>query len=437
MGQIVFVTLLLGLTIGDVPLELLVTGDIVKVEIVVDRQVVETLHGPPWKTRVDFGAELAPHRLEARGYDASGRRIASVDQKVNSPAVARQLQLVMEQKEGQSFARILWTNLDAPKPDAIEARIDSRPVTVSDDLRVPLPRGDGQTVHLLSVTVRSDAGDDDAQLVFGGAFEDTSTTALTAVPVRVRGRGVKSTDVRCDVGGEAVRVIALDDMPAEVTVVRDPLTADTSELARQAGVLPPPVSIGRPGATTAQIPRMANDAVLAREDRLRFLWPVARPARGGANALLFYPSRSFPTTRREGVGMLLGRVMFPRPATELRYAEAVAVAVLKAAQSQRPRAVVLVVGRDLVDHSRLTPAQVRTYADRLGVPLYIWSAAKRVPEAAKAWGPVVNIRSSDRLRQAVQTLRRDLDSQRILWIEGDHLATEVAVTHEQVTAIVR
>jgi hypothetical protein len=441
MGQIVFVTLLLGLTIGDVPMELLVTGDIVKVELVIDHEVIETLQGPPWTTHIDFGGQLAPHRLQARGYDASGRLLASISQKVNAPGHVQQLQLVMEQHDGRSFARVLWMNLDAPKPDAVEARIDSRTVTVGDDLRIPLPPGDGETVHLLSVTVRSDAGDDDAQLVFGGAYEDTSTTALTAVPVRVHGRGVKSADVQCMVGSDGVRVMALDDAPGEVIVIRDPLTADTSTLARVpilGAPSLPAAPIGRPGmGSGGAIPQMANDAVLAKTDRLRFLWPVARPARGGGNALLFYPSRSFETSRREGIGMLLGRVVFPRPAEELRYAEAVAVAVLKAAQSQRPRAVVLVIGRDLNDKSRLTPDQVRHYADRLGVPLYIWSAARRIPEAAKAWGPIIDIRSSQKLRRAVETLRKDLDAQRILWIEGDYLATEVAVTHEKVTALVR
>jgi hypothetical protein len=427
MGQIVFVTLLLGLTIGEIPLELLVTGDVVKVELVVDRHVVTTLHGPPWKTRIEFGATLAPHRLQARGYDAQGRMIASADQKVNAPSAMRQLQLVMERKEGQAFARVLWTNLDAPKPDAIEARIDSRIVPVGDDLRVALPAADGENVHLLSVTVHSDAGDDDAQLVFGGAYEDTSTASLTAVPVRVSGRAVKAGEVRCSVAGDGVRVMGLDDMPGEVTVIRDPLNNDTAMLAPRGGSAALP-NMGAP---------LVLDAALDKDDRIRFLWPVARVGRGEAQALLFYPSRSFPTTPREGVGRLIGSVIFPRPATELRYAEAVAVAALKAAQSQRPRAVVLIIGSDLDDRSRLTPAQVRTYADRLGVPLYVWSAARHIPEAAGAWGPITSIRSADKLRNAVQILRRDLHSQRILWIEGDYLATEVDVQHERVTALVQ
>lgn len=426
MGQIVFVTLLLGLTIGKVPLELLVTGDVVKVELVVDQHVIQTLTGPPWKTNLDFGARLAPHRLQARGYDAQGRLIASVEQKVNAPSSIRQLQLVMERQDGQAFARILWTNLDAPKPDAIEARIDSRVVPVGSDLRVKLPAADGENVHLLSVTVRSDAGDADAQLVFGGAFEDTSTAALTAIPVRVGTGALKFNDVQAMVGGESVRVIGLDDAPGEVTVIRDPLVNETRILARPS----------YPGARTGVGTSWYSDAALDRNDQMRFLWPVARVGRGEAQALLFYPSRSFPTTDRTGIGTLLGTVLFPRPATELRYAEAVAVAAFKAAQSQRPRAVVLVIGSELNDRSRLSPEQVRNYAARLGVPLYVWSAARKLPEGASAWGTVVNIRSLGKLREAADALRRDLHSQRILWIEGDYLATEVAVKHEKVTPLV-
>ncbi|HEX6160107.1 MAG TPA: hypothetical protein VF111_08075, partial [Thermoanaerobaculia bacterium] len=187
MGQVVFVTLFLGLAMGQVPVELLVTGDVTRVELALDGRVVDTLTGPPWKTTVDLGSTLAPHRLAARGYDANGRLITTVEQKVNAPATVRELQLVMERRGAEAIARILWTNLDAPKPDAIEARIDSRPVPVNDDMTVTLPRLDAENVHLLDVTVRSDAGDSEAQLVFGGMFEDSATATLTAVPVRVKG----------------------------------------------------------------------------------------------------------------------------------------------------------------------------------------------------------------------------------------------------------
>ncbi|HEY0140747.1 MAG TPA: hypothetical protein VGF48_07615 [Thermoanaerobaculia bacterium] len=433
MGQIVFVTLFLGLAIGRVPVELLVTGDVVKVELVLDRQVVATIEGPPWKAPVDLGFSLAPHRLEARGYDATGRLITSAEQKVNAPASVRELQLVMERRGADAVARILWTNLDALKPDKVEARIDNHPVIVKDDLTVPLPRLDAETVHLLEVTVRSDAGDAEAQLVFGGMFEDSASASLTAVPVRVTGRRVTRDGVVAKVNDAPVRVMALDDLPAEVIFVREPLTMEFAHLAKKQ-IAYESLPGGRAPSST---PRIIGDPTLATQDRVRFIWPVSRSGKSGANASLFYPSRTFTTTSASGIGALLGRVSLGRPATELRFADAIAVAGWQAAQSQRPRAVVLVLGSHLDDASRLKPEQARNYLERLGVPLYVWSVMRDTAPAVKVWGHVVDVRTGRKLRDAVEQLRRDLDTQRILWVEGDYLATEVEVAHERVTALVR
>jgi hypothetical protein len=433
MAQIVFVTFFLGLTMGVRPVELHVTGEVAKVEVVLDRRVVATMTRPPWKTIVDLGS-LAPHRLEARGYDAAGNVIASVEQKINAPAPMRELQLAMEMRDGTRVARMIWKNLDATKPDSVEARVDGRPVPVSADGTIVLPRLDEENVHLLHVVVRSAAGDSDAQLVYGGLYEDTATTALTAVPVRVRGRRVKSDGVACKVGEASVRAVALDDLPAEVILVRDP-EAVTQRLDR--GMRTPARRPGPLGNTPLDFSSSRDDPTLATNDRVRFLWPVARPGKGDSRALLFYPSHAFTTSSAQGLGTLLTEVVFPTTTTERRYADAVAVAGLQAAQSQRPRAVILVVSSHHDDRSFLRAPQVLHYLQRLGVPLYVWSTSREVPEAAKAWGPITDTTSPGKLREAVDALRRDLDTQRILWVEGDHLPAEVAVAHERIDALVR
>lgn len=434
MSQIVFVTLFLGLTMGLRPVELLVTGEVAKVELVLDRRVVATLHAPPWKTVVDLGP-LSPHRLEARGYDAAGNVITSVEQKINAPAPVRELQLAMEVRDGARVARMIWKNLDAVKPDFIEARVDGRLVDVRSDGTIVLPPLDEESIHLLHVVVRSVAGDSDAQLVYGGLYEDTATTALTAVPVRVRGRRVKSDGVACKVGEAPVRAVALDDLPAEVIVIRDP-EGVPQKLDR--GIRAParrPGSLG--GGVPMDLTTGRDDPTLAREDRVRFLWPVARPGKGDAQALLFYPSHSYATTNDQGFATLLTRVAFPTTVPERRYADAVAVAALQAAQSQRPRAVILVVGSRFEDKSFLRTPQVLHYLERLGVPLHVWSTSREVPASAQTWGTITDASSPARLRAAVDKLREDLDAQRILWVEGDHLPAEVAVAHERVATLVR
>jgi hypothetical protein len=128
-----------------------------------------------------------------------------------------------------------------------------------------------------------------------------------------------------------------------------------------------------------------------------------------------------------GLGWLLSNVKLGGE-VEPRLADAVAVAGLQAATEHRRRAVLLVLGRDAADASRYDPATVRRYLAALSVPLFVWSLEGPDTPAAKAWGGAEDVSNVRRLYAAVDRLTEELESQRIVWVEGRHLPQTIALT---------
>lgn len=431
MQQLVFLTVFLGLVAGRQPVELLAPADVARVELRLDGRTVSTLQAPPWKANVDFGDALLPHRLEAVAFDAGGAVLGTAMQKVNTSTPPKELQLALEENQGRPRARIVWSHLDASRPEEMKARIDGKPVDIARDRTIALPASTGERVHLLEVSVRTAKEESDAQLVFGALFNDTTTAELTALPVRVRPKKAATlAGVAVSAGDQDVRAIALDDLPAQVIFVRDPSTSEASTRLAVVGRR----QMGTMQTMSDATERNEGSLTLAAEDRVRFLWPAGRAGQGSTPSMLFFPSRWYSTTEGTDVRILLTSLSVPLPPGERRFADAVAVAGLQAAQSQRPRAVVLVIGSNYRDASRLEPAEARAYLNSLGVPLYVWSLA---PSPPAEWGTAFEIGNTEKLRSAIGILRRDLDAQRMLWVEGDYLAHEVAVKSEAIETLVR
>lgn len=94
-GILGFATLLIGLTFGRHPVELMVSPPVAEVRLLLDEREVSVLHGPPWVAHVDFGV-AGPHRLVAVGCDQSGAELARSVQWVNLPRPEADLDLVLE-----------------------------------------------------------------------------------------------------------------------------------------------------------------------------------------------------------------------------------------------------------------------------------------------------------------------------------------------------
>lgn len=428
--MVAFVTLFLALTAGTQPMALAVEEPVARVEILLDgRQIAERTEGP-WTLQVDFGP-LAPHRLEAVGYDAEGREVDRAVQLVNLPRARAETQILLETgPEGRARrARLVWDTVETLDPQRVDLRFDGRPVPVDDPRSpIPLPEYDPEQQHYLVAELVFEGGlRTEAAIGLGGEYGSEVSSELTAVAVR-RAPGKPAPDPTDMQGwflhqGEPIAVRAVEGTDperggADYFVVRDPEAfAELREIAA-------------PKARGHSRPDLAGGKsdVLRPRDRGFLVHPVAenRASRGAARAL-FPVSPALRHEGRGGLSWLLTRVRFRAPeAGPQQVASAAAVAGLQAARG-RPRAVVALIHPDSPDVSGHSWDAVRRYLATLRVPLYRWSPvhAKRLPES---WDGVESIRWSIELNEAFQRLQRDVDSQLVVWLEGSFLPQEIELS---------
>lgn len=438
--MIAFLTLLLGLTTGAIPIQVTVDGPVAAVEYVLDGATVARVEAPPWSTTLDFG-DLQPHELVARALDKDGNEIARTAQWLNVPRPPAEVEIVLEPGSGgrPTAARLSWQSLTSAHPATISLTLDGRSLVVQ-DRRAFLPPHDLKVAHVLTaelwfspgIVARKD-------VVFGGEWGSQVSTELTAVPVRVpRGKDLPPPERLggwFTSGGRPLPVGAVDDGPGRVIVVRVPGAAEIfNELIGPAQRRSFDSSRTRIGALKENDDNAWRAEMrLGKEDTVRILSPNASVSRtSGIPVELFEGSREL--TREEGgLFWYLTRhaMVTPKGADTGRIADAVAVAGLQAASGNYRRAVVLVLGADAKDTSRYDAAAVRRYLDAIHVPLFVWSLEnpKKHPGLA-AWGKVEVISSIPRLSKAVAKLRTELESQRIVWLEGRHLPQSIALTPE-------
>ncbi len=472
---IAFVTLLLGLTAGVKTVEVGVADSVASVEVLLDGTAAGTLDGPPWRLDVDLGAELAPHHLVAIARDAGGVELGRAEQWVNLPHEPVEARLLVD--AGDRVARLMWNAIGQGEPEQISLSFDGEPLVVEDPAHIALPDHDPRGLHFLRAELRFAGGlEAVAEAAFGGLFGDQVTTEIQALALALdpQARLPEPADLAGWVAEAAspepvsLAVRALDAGPADVMMVVDlAARAPLEELARS-NVVRQPVRAPRrrradpnlPGYTPQPGPgRRARSRATARvaippglheRDRLRFVYPVARDGE---------PYRIFPISEpfgleQGGIFDLLTRVNLPAAGSPQRLADAVAIAGLHSYAGHRRRIVVLVLGDDPVDASRFRLPAVRRYLARLRVPLQVWSVSEppsdvyrpgREPQptanaprldAARLkaasgqteLGPVVEVASIQQLKAALDALRRQLDRQRIVWVEGHHLPQRVTLT---------
>jgi hypothetical protein len=66
------------------------------------------------------------------------------------------------------------------------------------------------------------------------------------------------------------------------------------------------------------------------------------------------------------------------------------------------------------------------------VPLFVWSLErpKKKNPALDVWGPVEDVSSISKLHRAFGRLESELESQRIVWVEGSHLPQSITLAPE-------
>jgi hypothetical protein len=303
------------------------------------------------------------------------------------------------------------------KAASIHLALDGKPLKVDGRGRAKIPSHDPKSLHVLTGEVRFPSGlTARKDVAFGGEYGSQVATELTALPVRLREGASLPPPAGLQgwfrTGGRALAVAAVEDGPGRVVIARVPSRA---ELVNR---LVPfhPRGLGK-------------RTLLGKDDRVRFISLAPRTyVNSRVPSDIFAVTEDF-TRSDGGIFSLLGKsLIVDSGRQEQRIADAVAVAGLQAARENHRRAVVLVLGRELPDSSDFDPATVRAYLDFIRVPLFVWSLNGPDTPMAQAWGGAEDISAPARLVEAVARLRSELDSQRIVWVDGRLLPQAVSLS---------
>lgn len=428
--MITFVTLFLGLFLGVQPVQVRVNEEVAAVELFLDGEPAGRLHGPPWRGRLDLGAVLEPHHLEAVALDREGRELARAERWINLPRPPAEVSLFLEEDaEGRKTARLFWESVLGTKPESLRMELDGEPLAGADLSGVELPEVDPETVHFLRAELEfPDNVSTSSELVFGGGFRDAVDTRLTAVPLQAPGKNsptLTSLQGRLVGDGEPLSVVALEEGAVDLVLVPD---GGALSLLRSLSLEWQSHSSVRTQYRTTQTSpeaELRRTLPLPKEQRLRFLWPFPQ-VRSGDRGIPFNLFLSTPelTQADGGLVWLLSRMAPPGGLDRsTRLATAVAVAGTVAAGRNRRRAVVLLWSGGEGDRSRLPAVTVRRYLEHLRVPLRVWSLKEDLP--APGWGETEDASTLLELERAYKRLTRDLERQRIAWVAGTHLPQRI------------
>lgn len=438
--MIAFVTLLLGLISGVYPIEVTVSGPVASVEFLVDGVVAARTDTPPWKSFVNLGEGLAPHELVARALDAQGAELSRVVQWINLPRPPAEVEIVLENSaDGKPVAaRLSWQSINNTNPGAISLTFDGAPLVLNTERRATLPKYDLKDVHVLSAEVwfgPGVVGRRDA--VFGGEYGSEVSTELTAVPIRLSKRSAptpapSALQGRLTRDGAPLSIAAIEEGPGKVIVVNVP---GAQRVAERYFWTHGRVEVGggdrsRLTVIPSALAGMRTEMRFGDDTVVRMIFPSPHRFEGsGIVSDLFDVSRDFGP-QDGGLLWLLARATL-RAGSQTgppRIADALAVAGLQAAVENRRRAVVLLLSEGEEDASRYSPEEVRRYLASIRVPLYVWSLyGAKVPNLAR-WGQVEDVSTIQKLYRAYDKVKLDLETQRIVWVEGRYLPQTLSLT---------
>jgi hypothetical protein len=402
VSQLVFLTLFLGLVSGKQPLALKADANVKSVRIVIDGTPMATLTEPPWRAEIDFGPALLPHEVDAVGLDAGGKEIARATQFVNVPRPQAEAEIVVDRNaEGRpARAQVVVRHLGQATTRGATMTLDDAALPLDRDFAAALPAVDMKRPHLLMAEVKfADGAVARRELVFGGEFAESAEAQLTPVAIVRTGDAEPKGD--CFVaGGKPLHVRSIEAGEADVIVVRDPSNATIkSQIIK--GIMP-----------TVQ-----RYATLDPGTSAHLLSAVAENVRDAAGKTEIFPLSASVDASHSGMLYMLTTLNL-RQAGPRQWADATAVAGVRAAARGHRRAVVLVVG-EAPDKSDYQPAIVRNYLAALGVPLFVWSPGGALPELAARWGAVEDMSGAGRVVSGTQRIQRELARQRIAWVEAD------------------
>lgn len=433
-----FITLFIGLVTGLQTLEVSVTEDVAKVDLRLDGETVATLEKEPWRAEMDLGPALVPRVLEAVAYDTDDLEVYRAEQTLNVARSRAMLRIILGRPRdgGTRDGRLVWLSADNAKPERVTVTLDGEllEVVARRAFELPFSELESEAVHMVNARADFPGGVvATATLLLGGAYGETVTSQLTAVPVVMAAEAelppLGEMKGWLTKGGQPLEVMAVEQRGAEVVVVRDRSAFEglynlayrfREQRYRQIGKL----SAGQSVRILEATPRRERLGDTGLElDKFRLSEPLSE-GYGGVPWILgmkYFPQAS-PDDRA-------ARDAKSKEPLAQHLADAVANAGLTAAASGWLRAVVLVLGEDPEDESQWPAARVRDYLRTLRVPLYVWSTARETQrselETRGDWGPATTIATNPEYLQAVGRLTGDLARQRLLWVRGEHFVHDV------------
>ena len=481
--MIEILTLFLSLVTGSQSIELATQGPVARVELRLDGQKVAECTIPPWQATIDLGPQLLPHELVAVAYDGAGRELDRATRWINVDAAASDanLSLVTGDDGRPEALEIRWEGVGNQRIKSAEVWLDDQPIgpvePMADGLRAALPAVDPAIPHLLTATLRRIDGEPlHRTTVYGGQLGFELAAELTAVVIELepgtRLPVVTELEGWFEKAGQPLRVHGVEKGQAEILVVREAslqpwLDRRADEAAVRAlrrsgretlGPVPRPFDAATFFADSERARRLAEHPAprLARRLEglraatslgsgvsLRLVSTGAAPlSTAGLQSEMFTRT---PVSRAEEGGLLYGLRRVPEPFPG-QTADALALAGMLAHASQRRRAVVLLRHPHDPPHdaSSYPATEVRRYFAALSVPLLVWElhdpelfgedAAETMAEIADEiagehrltdWPSTHRLGDDAKplpeLEKALADLLRQLDRQRVVWLEGRHL----------------
>lgn len=442
--MIEILTLLHGLLVGPIDLQLRVAPEVVRIEVALDGQALAEHAGPPWKVQVPFPELPAPGRLTIAGFDAGGSVVARHERLVNldlegcTPPAGWSVDQVspilldvapgapMPTPESLSGQLFLDSGGDAPTPRVVALGQGPAEVLVVQD---PAIQGlfDRITLAYLEHQGVADASDREHEQI---------------------AEVVRYLEAGKDPGGAGP-------LSSGTEAGTENRAADGSLLSRSTaeGMREPRRRVREKTTGHRAVRGWAERASFDIPGNLRYIWPAGPPVARLERETVVFPLVGPFDPGLDGVLWHLQTAAGIEQSQ--RMADAVAVAAYQAASTCRRRAVLLFDTYETTDGSLLTPAAVRHYLHRAQVPFFPLRNRPHDPtresDVARAeklldgqdatsfdgdpWGDATFLLGRDRTVRMPHTaaildtyqrrVEESLERQWVAWVEGRYLPGEL------------
>jgi hypothetical protein len=163
--------------------------------------------------------------------------------------------------------------------------------------------------------------------------------------------------------------------------------------------------------------------------RCRQIHPEPQEQGISSGSLHLFPILPSYQLTEEGLRWFLcGKRSRPDYRDQQRLSDALAVAGVRCAAGGSRRAVLLIVGESLEDHSQYPADSIRSYLQSIRVPLYVWTTARQ--ELITPWGKADPVNCHRGFEEVAGKLHEHLQRQRIVWLNGAFLPDEIELSDQ-------